>query len=243
MTDLNTDVLMNEIVAIRAQNNRDIAADTTARNALNEGSRGRQAELTQMGYSNALKLLDPSVRSWLTNELNNVGLSVPASDDSLLRVIAKWQLGELKDGGWKVRNRRDERMGRLYTIFYADPDTWKAETLAKDILAHPGMFNGIEKKAKEKNADPDLAKKQARWREAVRNSAGIGAFNVPGLESKEGGEFRLALVSIKNGEVVVHDFIDAAESMVEREATKYAAKEYPNIEQRRLETLTSEQAA
>jgi len=192
------------------------AYDTAERN---------NAALLSLGYKNALKWLNN--RSLLTKQLVKLGM-VPAKDDAgLLGQIAKLQLGgwqERKDKGqvWVVRSRRDERVGRFYRIFFAQPEKFPAERLEDVILAYPKRSGGILADASPKKKAPSKAEVQKN-RELAAKAQPLETVSTTTRVGKV-GEYQLVLVRQGAGGLDICEVIQDEPNLTERLVNRYAAE-------------------
>jgi hypothetical protein len=190
-----------------------------------ETAEQNNASLLAIGFRNALEWLDN--RKLLIERLVKVGMA-PANDNTgLLGQIAKLQLGswqERKDKGqvWVVRSRRDERVGRFYRIFFAQPEKFPVERLEEVILNYPKRSGGILADASPKKKAPSKAEIQknrelaakAQPLETVRSNTRVGKI----------GEYQLVLVRQTSGGFDICEIIDNEPNLTERLANRYAAE-------------------
>lgn len=142
-------------VIVREQFDANMAEDRLAEDSFEE----RQSALLSMGYNNALDWL--ANRPHLYASLAKIGVTPAVDDAGLLGQIAKLQIGRHVNDKWYIPSRRDERLGRFYRIFHANPEKFPRDNLRKVILNHPKRSGGIldsVKANKKKVSKEELAK-------------------------------------------------------------------------------------
>lgn len=195
----------------------------------NDSAEERQATLLEQGYKNALEWL--ANRAYLYTRLVKIGVK-PASDEvGLLGQIAKLQIGRRVNDKWSIPSRRDERLGRFYRVFYADPVKFPPENLKNVILDHKGRSGGIldsVKVKKTKVSKEELAKnlklaaKAAPVAKVVKTDLTEGPIKLK--KSLKQGDYRLALVRVAPDGLDICQIIEDEETLTQRLADKWAAE-------------------
>ncbi|KQO13417.1 hypothetical protein ASF09_04040 [Sphingomonas sp. Leaf242] len=205
---------------VRQQFDANMVAETEAYNSAEDN----QAFFLSMGYDNAL--------DWLANKavlyprLAKIGVAKPAQTDAeLLGQIAKLQLGRWVGEKFVIPSRRDERLGRFYRIFFADPVKFPRATLHNVILAYPKRSGGILADAKPGKVTVSKEEKVAN-RKLAR---GVAIASLP-LEDAPSdinwgkvGEYRLLLVRVEPGALDICDIIKGQDALTERWTDQWTA--------------------
>lgn len=202
------------------------------------------------GYPVAVLLMEEGNTALLNQELKNKGMTPAVGRTQRLRQIAQLQLGEWSADGktWAVPARRDERLGRLYDALYRQESRWPVDPvlLKAAILAYKGetgkklgKLAGIEADYLESRKDPEAVKKADRARDAVYREATTSDFAARRVEladvRPDAGKWRIALVSVHDGGVVVHELLEKQDALVKKASETYCKPLHAEIIERTLD--------
>ena len=238
------------IKRIRALFKERMAQDGREKSAYDDQLESSALTYVVEGYPVAVLLMDGRNTAALNQELKNIGLTPAVGRAQRLRQIAQLQLGEWSADkkAWAVPARRDERLGRLYDALYKDEGRWPRdpEQLKAAILAYKGetgrklgKLAGIEADYLESRKDPKAAEKANKAREAVYAEArtedwATRRIQMPGTNA-DAGKWRLALVSVHESEVVLHELVDKQDALVAKLSEAYCKPRHAEIIERTLD--------
>lgn len=204
---------------VREQFDANMAEDRLAEDSFEE----RQSALLSMGYNNALDWL--ANRPHLYASLAKIGVTPAADDAGLLGQIAKLQIGRHVNDKWYIPSRRDERLGRFYRIFHANPEKFPRDDLRNVILTHKGRSGGILDSVtvkKKKVSKEELAK---NLKLAAKATPVVKVTDVPPAATKAKlGQYRLALVRVAPHGLDICQIIEGQDSLTQRLTDEWAAE-------------------
>lgn len=230
------------------------AANSAAREALNQTSQERQIAFLKRGVVQARLLMQPDheavlrelVEGRADKPLTGIGENLGATDAKRLRQIARLQIGYRSEKGktkdaWIVPARRDERIAQFYGIIIAKG--WAAEELSERFADAKGATKLLAANPV-RVVQTDVLKKQRQMKIVARDDS-APSIKVDGLPSGLDGQFRLAIVSVHDGSVKYHSLAPVADTVRDRVINDFVTKRYELMELERLliEELDNEAAA
>lgn len=209
-----------EFTRLRELHSDHISKNSSDQKSLDATVQERLRSFLAAGYPQAIELYRERNRAILIELIDGFGLEPGNSMNKLMEQIAFMQLARQdKDGRWTVPARRHQRIGMLYRIFH--DQRWHPGTIEETIIKQGGTSK-ILAAHKNSRRDPQTNDVAERRATAVRaHTKSVPVAKMPDVTPENSGEWRLALVSVHDGEVCVRKLVgklDDAATARERDA-------------------------